>query len=95
MYTYACVCIHDNTLIINYHYRLQEEGHLSTEQRDELWKYICCYDELGFDPDGKSKKRTLSLKTKKKKNKLGKKVEKLFRQQVPCFRGAHSIECML
>ena len=61
--------------------RLQMEGFLSTQQRSELWKYLCCYDETSFDPDGCSRKRYLSTsqryKTpkpkKKKKGKCGKK----------------------
>lgn len=70
------------TLTLTRH-RLQKEGHLSDEQPGKLWKYLCCYDGLGFDPDGKSKKRTLKLKRKKKKRKNSKKkTEKLFRQQV-------------
>ena len=66
---------------LNFLDRLQSEGYLSDEQRDELFKYLCCYDELGFDPDGKSRKRTVSLKRKRKK-KRGKKAMKLWRQQV-------------
>ena len=53
--------------------RLQIEGFLSMAQRSELWKYLCCYDETSFDPDGCSRKRYLSVsrtkKTKSKKNK--------------------------
>ena len=64
--------------------RLQSEGYLSDEQRAELFKYLCCYDEVGFDPDGKSSKRTVSLKRKRKKRrqKRGKKEQELWRQQV-------------
>ena len=41
--------------------RLQQEGYLSCQQRGELWKYLCCYDETSFDPDGCSRKRYLSV----------------------------------
>ena len=47
--------------------RLQEEGYLSDHYHGELWKYLCCYDELGFDLDGKSRRHTVSLKKKEEK----------------------------
>ena len=80
--------------------RLQHEGFLSDEQRSELWKYLCCYDETSFDPDGCSRKRYLSASGRynnnkgankgRKKRKGVKKKKKLcrkgFRQQVtPCM----------
>lgn len=67
--------------------RLQAEGYLSDVQRSELWKYLCCYDELGMDPDGCARKRTLGLKRRRGKKRSRKKTKKeiqeeLWRQQV-------------
>ena len=51
--------------------RLQIEGHLSMEQRSELWKYLCCYDETSFDPDDCSRKRYLAVSRRWKEHKGG------------------------
>lgn len=69
--------------------RLQMEGHLSVKQRSELWKYLCCYDETSFDPDGCSRKRYLSVsrnykmrgpnKKKNKKKSTKRKARSTFR----------------
>ena len=54
--------------------RLQLEGFMSTQQRGELHRYLCCYDETSFDPDGCSRKRYVSTsqhyKQPKKKTKF-------------------------